>query len=95
DDFAILLASSIEAIGGKARILGGDCNSGTHAWAEVYIGSSDAWKDTLNILKTSYPGISVSYIDGESYWLSLDWQIGAYSCGNNPVLLYESGKGVM
>ncbi len=95
DDFAILLASSIEAIGGKARILGGDCNSGAHAWAEVYIGSSDAWKDTLNILKISYPGISVSYIDGGSYWLSLDWQIGAYSCGNNPVLLYESGKGVM
>lgn len=98
DDFAILLASCIEAIGGKARILGGSCNAGAHAWAEVYIGSSDAWKDTLNILKNSYPGISVSYIDGGTstgYWLSLDWQIASYSCGNNPVLLYESGKGVM
>ncbi|MDA3937808.1 MAG: transglutaminase-like domain-containing protein [Spirochaetia bacterium] len=98
DDFAILLASSIEAIGGRARIVGGDCNEGAHAWSEVYIGSSDAWKDTVSILKKSYPGISINYIDGGSaagYWLSLDWQIASYSCGNNPVLLYESGKGAI
>ncbi len=97
DDFSILLASCIEAIGGRARIVGGDCNQGAHAWAEVYIGSSEAWKDTVNILQSTYPGITVNYLDGgpsRGYWLSLDWQIASYSCGNNPVSLYESGKEV-
>ena len=97
DDFAILLASSIEAIGGRVRILGGDCNDGAHAWAEVYIGSSGAWKDTVSILQRSYPGISINYLNTGSggYWLSLDWQIASYSCGNNPVSLYESTRGAI
>jgi hypothetical protein len=95
DDFAILLASCIEAIGGRTRILGGSCNEGGHAWAEVYIGSSTAWTETVNIIRKINPNLSVGYISGgtsEGYWLSLDWKIGSYSCGNDPYILYESGK---
>ena len=86
DDYAILMASCIEAIGGKARILYGTCSEGAHAWAEVYIGSQSAWNETVAIVGSS------SYLspDAGGYWLCLDWQIGTYSCGNSPQYLYES-----
>ncbi|MBN2657361.1 MAG: hypothetical protein JXR86_09895 [Spirochaetales bacterium] len=88
DDYAILMASAVEAIGGKARILYGTCVEGAHAWCEVYIGPEEVWRQAQSQI-----GRHVSYLppgaDG-AYWLCLDWQIGTYSCGNNPRVLYES-----
>ncbi|TVQ34849.1 MAG: hypothetical protein EA384_17040 [Spirochaetaceae bacterium] len=94
DDFATLMASAVEAIGGRARILHGICAEGAHAWAEVYIGNAAAWQQALSILARRYPGRRISYITprhGNDYWLSLDWQVGVYSCGNSPALQYQSG----
>ena len=95
DDFAILLASCIEAVGGLARILHGTCGDYAHAWCEVYIGGRREWQEALAIIRKVYPGRSISYIepgpDG-GYWLSLDWQLGVYTCGDNPVLHYQSGR---
>ena len=95
DDFAILLASCIEAIGGKTRILHGTCGTGAHAWCEAYIGDADVWGEAMAEVNRFYPGLSVSYLtplSGSDYWLCLDWQVGTYSCGNNPVYLYESSR---
>jgi len=86
DDYAILMASCIEAIGGRARILYGTCSEGAHAWAEVYIGNQAAWNEAVAIVGKS----SCLSPDGGGYWLCLDWQMGTYSCGNSPRYLYES-----
>ena len=93
DDFAVLIAACIEAVGGKARILAGSCSEGGHAWCEAYIGPSEAWNETLRIAGSRYPGRRISYLDPRGsgdYWLCLDWQAGVYSCGESPRLLYES-----
>ena len=94
DDFATLMASAVEAVGGKARILHGVCADGAHAWAEVYIGDRSAWQQALAVLAQRYPGRRIEYITprhAADYWLSLDWQVGVYSCGNRPALQYQSG----
>lgn len=93
DDFAVLLASAVEAIGGRARIVHGNCADGAHAWAEAYIGDEQAWQTAMQALADAYPRHrvetrSVSH-DGD-FWLSLDWEIGTYSCSGAPRVEYES-----
>ncbi len=92
DDFAILTAAAIEAIGGKTRIMGGSCAEGGHAWPEVYIGNRTAWKEALEVVGNAYPGRIIQSLSDSSgdYWLCLDWQLGIYSCGENPEVLYQS-----
>lgn len=95
DDFAILMASCVEAVGGMARIMHGTCTDGAHAWCEVYIGDGRAWKDTLAVLGRIFPGRRISYLvpgGGGGYWLCLDWEIGVYSCGNEAATAYESTR---
>jgi Transglutaminase-like superfamily len=95
DDFAVLAAASIEAIGGRTRILRGICTEGAHAWCEVYIGGAEAWRETLAILQERFPGRPISFIsprEPNDYWLCLDWQVGIYSCGEDPLYLYQSGQ---
>ncbi|TVR34682.1 MAG: hypothetical protein EA404_02125 [Spirochaetaceae bacterium] len=94
DDFATLMASAVEAVGGRARILHGICADGAHAWAEVYIGNRAAWQQAMSVLGARYPRRRISHITPQhanDYWLSLDWQVGVYSCGNSPRLQYQSG----
>lgn len=94
DDFAILLASAVEAIGGTVRILHGTCAGGAHAWAEVYVGNGEsAWRETVQLLRQRFPGRRIERQQvkpNEGFWLSLDWQVGTYSCGNSPVEFYRS-----
>ena len=93
DDFAILMASLIEAVGGRTRILHGSCSGGLHAWAEVYIGSEANWKRMMGELQAFAPGSFIRKVlldDRGDYWLSLDWRLGSYSCGGSPRLMYES-----
>ena len=97
DDFAVLIASAVEAIGGRARIVHGICAEGAHAWAEVHLGDRAGWQTAIEVLAEMYPGRSVSRIperDGGDYWLSLDWQAGRFTCGGSPVVHYESGRRV-
>lgn len=96
DDFAILLASCIEAVGGRARIMHGSCSDGGHAWCEVFIGDKKAWREALAVIHRLYPGRRISFLSpgpGQDYWLCLDWEIGIYSCGGSPTAAYESGWG--
>jgi transglutaminase-like putative cysteine protease len=93
DDFAVLLASAVEAIGGRARIMHGTCESGGHAWTEAYIGDRSAWREAQKILARAYPGRRIEYFTPRSardYWLSLDWQVGTYSCGEQATVEYVS-----
>lgn len=95
DDFAVLLASAVEAIGGHARILHGTCPGSAHAWTEVYVGSAADWKRARGLLSRRFTGRRISYIrpsNPNDYWLSLDWQVGTYSCGEEPTVIYQSGR---
>ena len=86
DDFAILMCSSILAIGGEAR-LNTACNkqiTECHAWAEVNIGTADI-NEIQRYLSIRYnsPNLRLNYRekgyrDGENKWVNLDW------FGNHP-----------
>ncbi|MFP4705549.1 MAG: transglutaminase domain-containing protein [Spirochaetaceae bacterium] len=93
DDFAVLLASAVEAIGGRARIMHGRCENGAHAWAEAYVGDRSAWAEAQKVLAQAYPGRRIEHItprDANDYWLSLDWEVGTYSCGEQATVEYVS-----
>ncbi|BDS15041.1 transglutaminase domain-containing protein [Aureispira anguillae] len=88
DDFSILNASCVEAIGGITRIMVGTCSGGAHAWAEVLIGNKSQWnaavKTIRNYYNNPYKKIIPSIDDEGNYWLPLDWYMGEYTCNDNP-----------
>jgi hypothetical protein len=95
DDFSVLMASCIEAIGGRARIVAGTCAGGGHAWAEVLIGNESQWMEARRVfsdrLKGSPETLNATIDENGRHWLPLDWQLGRYSCHeSNLTLLYES-----
>lgn len=76
DDFAILMSSLIESIGGTTRVNLAFAPDGSgHAYTEVYLGKEGRVDELLDWLKNEYnkdeiPGINVSE---EDVWLNLDW----------------------
>jgi hypothetical protein len=87
DDFSVLMASSVEAIGGMTRIVHGECNGGGHAWCEVLIGGEEQVALAKKQLKAYFSEEQISDIQfsrGEEnlYWLPLDWKIGNYTCND-------------
>lgn len=97
DDFSILNASCVEAIGGITRIMGGFCTGGGHAWGEVLIGDKAAWDRATKIIRQEYKDKNKQLkpnIDEEGmYWLSLDWNMGEFTCNDRPsrmMTLYTS-----
>lgn len=81
DDFAILIASLVQAIGGTSRIkIAKSPDGGGHAYAEVHMTNN---KVVLSILcknigqrydcKSVHYSIDYESDGGESYWLNLDW----------------------
>ena len=82
DDFAILMSSFIESIGGTTRvILAYDVDSGTgHAYTEVYLGRLDSAEDSVDEicswLKTKYKTDKIyRHVDTatQEVWLNMDW----------------------
>ena len=80
DDFAILMAALIEAIGGTTRIVLAYGPSGSHAYTEVYLGQlddqSNRMKDVINWLKQEYNTDKISLhkdTKKKDIWLNLDW----------------------
>jgi len=81
DDFAILISSLIESIGGTTRIIVSQNNStGAHAYAEVYLGQFDSQNsqviEIIEWLKQKYNTESIFvHIDQNTrdVWLNLDW----------------------
>ncbi|MDD4651253.1 MAG: tetratricopeptide repeat protein [Methanothrix sp.] len=81
DDFAILMSSLVESIGGTTRIILARNNStGGHAYAEVYIGrlsdESGQVQETIKWLQQDYDTDKIfTHIDTDTkeVWLNLDW----------------------
>jgi len=81
DDFAVLVAALIEAIGGNARVvLASDSSSDGHAFPEVYVG--DDYKDLRAAAyyicerygcKTIWYQKTEGYFGTDEYWINLDW----------------------
>lgn len=86
DDYSVVMASCVEAIGGKARIMGGRCDGGGHAWAEVLIGTQSEWENAVKIIRSFYhnrsQNITPSVDEEGNYWLPLDWRLGEYTCND-------------
>ena len=84
DDFSILMASCIEAVGGVARIMYGRCDAFAHAWAEVYVGSKLNLEKFKQRIRAAYKDpsrrIAHSIDENGDYWIPLDWDIGVFTC---------------
>ena len=77
DDFAVLMASMVMAVGGEARISYVYKGNHGHAFAEVNIGSTDV-KDVESYVSTRYSRIYKGNTwyrtdDYGNHWLNLDW----------------------
>jgi len=81
DDYAILMASLIESIGGTARVICAYDGSGEgHAYTEVYLSDSESdVQDLIDDIGQRYGRIHVHYHishdkdNNPEYWLNLDW----------------------
>ena len=80
DDFAILTAASIQAIGGSPRIIvASNTNAAGHAYAEVYLGPSKSnLESATNYICKRYNCKSIAYRvsneGGQMRLANLDWQ---------------------
>ncbi len=78
DDFALLMASMIESIGGSTRVILAYSPSGSHAYAEVYLGKKGSYnvneiKKWL-MLKYGVDQINTHWNkENGDIWLNLDW----------------------
>lgn len=77
DDFAVLIASCILAIGGDACINVGRNPTGGHAFTEVDI-SQWEYNDVLRAINNYFSEYNISSLstrrDGNKLWMNLDWQ---------------------
>ena len=79
DDFAIVVASMIESVGGSARVVTAKNSTSGHAYPEVYIGNtSEQYEKAADYIRHRYHVTNVGChvttdADGPRYWLNLDW----------------------
>lgn len=78
DDFAILIATCIQGIGGETRIVFAENNTGRHAYAEVKIGNNASMGtqaiDNMRLFyKKSIGTIHYRNKSNGEVWLNLDW----------------------
>ncbi|MCJ7445016.1 MAG: hypothetical protein MUO26_10910 [Methanotrichaceae archaeon] len=80
DDFAILMSSLVESIGGTTRIIFARNNSTGHAYAEVYLGQlnnqNSQVDDMIEWLEAKFNTDKIfTHIDTDTkdVWLNLDW----------------------
>lgn len=103
DDFAILLVSMIEAVGGDARLVMSDGERGGHAYAEVCIpGEAQAVVTGLNAhyrrVRSRTRVRTVHFRSDETcaVWLNLDWSAvvpgGPYGTEDWAVAIHPDGK---
>lgn len=83
DDFAILMASCVQAVGGRVRIVHGFHGGSGHAWAEVWLGGGE--QGTANLHRAAADagrpgaGLAASSDGRGGTWLVLDWRYGELS----------------
>jgi len=80
DDFAILVASTMSAIGGSPRVILASNTGGGHAYTEVYLGPDKSnLESATNYICKRYKCKGIAYrVSNEGgqtrYYLNLDWQ---------------------
>lgn len=83
DDFAVLVASCVQAVGGRARIVHGYTERSGHAWAELWLGDGERGRAALSRAgrAAGRPGWTPAHsTDGRGgTWLVLDWRFGELS----------------
>jgi WD40 repeat protein len=86
DDFAILISSLIDSLGGSTRIIFAydEASRQGHAYAELYLGKKDSpmIKDLEGWTKDEYgkPSVPGMRLTGDEVWLNLDYN-GTYPGG--------------
>lgn len=78
DDFAILMATCIQGIGGESRIVFAENNSGKHAYAEVKIANNErVTSQVIDGMRAVYQNnigtIHYKNSSNGEVWLNLDW----------------------
>ncbi len=78
DDYAVLTASLIEAIGGATRVVLAHGEGQGHVYTEVYLGSinTNSTKAILNLLRNKFNcDLVYGHLadENKSFWLNLDW----------------------
>ena len=80
DDYAITMASLIECIGGRTRIISATKGDSGHAYAEVFVGDKTRKQELIKGLNKRYGrlyknkiAVHFSLDDNGNYWLNLDW----------------------
>ena len=96
-DFAVFVASCIEAVGGRARIMHGFTSSAGHAWAELWLGQgARAQADIQSIAALSGrspSAIAIDHDESGGQWLVLDWRLGEYTLhSDRTVVAWTGGK---
>lgn len=101
DDFAVLLASCILAIGGRPCINTGYNSGGGHAFTEVDISGFNE-DDVKKEIRKRFSAYSIDNLatrrDGNHVWLNLDWQASYpggryYDCSlSRNAYPYENGR---
>lgn len=101
EDYAILMVSLVEAIGGNARIVTADNPNGErHSYPEVCLSDfKEGVQYALDIVERKSGGTAVHYhIDDEgNYWLNLDWTASYpggefYESVGNELVTWPDGK---
>lgn len=98
DDFAVLMASCIIAIGGEASIVTAYRSDSGHAYAEVCVSGANE-NDLISAIQERFPqytidGLHIKEHDGKK-WLNLDWQAGYpggpyWSCNTKDTYTYSA-----
>ena len=100
DDFSVLIASCILAVGGRACINIGQTETSAHAFTEVDISQFDE-SSVLNTIKSHFSQYNITSLatrrDGDRLWMNLDWQAaypgGRYwQCSERESYPYEDGQ---
>lgn len=100
DDFAVLMASCILAVGGRVCINTGQTETSGHAFTEVDISQFDE-SSVLNTIKSHFSQYNITSLatrrDGDRLWMNLDWQAaypgGRYwMCSERDSYPYEDGR---
>jgi len=99
DDFAIVMAALIQAIGGGTRVVSGFAEPSGHAWAEVYVGNQQDSKcqSVLQSVARRYHTAEIyTHADADGgLWMNLDWSAshpgGPFYNASSYLLVRSSG----
>jgi len=103
DDFAILMASMVESVGGSSRIVAAQNEQSGHMFSEVFLASNKIDAENLisdiNNLDQKRDSSAKKFHyrkDSGGFWLNLDWFAeypgGPYFPSTFEVLIYPDGK---